>query len=128
MPKDGRDILEVLQCELDFIEKEGYNRSRLTPWLSKSIFQDSATCLNYGYPYRAHPCSDCHLLDFVPTEDFSAMVPCHYIPLNKAGDTIEELESQGNEERALELVRKWLCNQIDRIWTERSRTFWQMVD
>lgn len=128
MTKDGRDILEVLQCELDFIEKKGYSRSRRTPWLSKSIFQDSATCLNYGYPYRARPCNDCHLLDFVPTEDFSAMVPCHYITLNKAGETIEELEFQGDEERALELVRKWLRTQINRIWTERSRTFWQMVD
>jgi len=128
MAKDGRDILEVLQGELDFIEKNGYRRSRQTPWLSKSIFQDSITCLNYGYPYRAHPCSDCHLLDFVPTEDYSTMVPCHYIPLNKAGITIEELESQGKEDRALELVKQWLLTQIDQIWNERSRTFWQMVD
>lgn len=128
MAKDGRDILDVLQGELDFIEKNGYGRSRQTPWLSKSIFQDSCTCLNYGYPYRAHPCSDCHLLDFVPTEDSSTMVPCHYIPLNKAGATIEELESQGNEDRALELVRQWLRTQIDQIWNERSRRFWQMVD
>ncbi len=90
MAKDGRDILEVLQGELDFIEKGGYGRSVRTPWLPKSIFQDSLSCLNYGYPYRAHPCSECHLLDFVPPENRSQMVPCHYIPLDKAGDTIEE--------------------------------------
>lgn len=128
MTKDGREILEVLQFELEFIENQGYMRSPRTPWLSKSIFQDSATCLNYGYPYRAHSCNDCHLLDFVPTEDHSAMVPCHYIPLNKAGETIEELEAQGEEERAQKLVKQWLHRQIDQIWTERSRTFWQMVD
>ncbi len=55
MAKDGRDILEVLQGELDFIEKGGYGRSVRTPWLPKSILQDSLSCLNYGYPYRAHP-------------------------------------------------------------------------
>lgn len=128
MAKDGRDVLEILQCELDFIEKQGYSSTKLRPWLSKSIFQDSPTCLNYGYPYRAYPCNECHLLDFVATEDHSAMVPCHYIPLNKAGDTIEELECRGDETRALTLVKEWLQTQIDHIWTERSRTFWQMVD
>ena len=128
MAKDGRDVLEVLQAELDFIEKKGYKSSDHAPWLSKSIFQDSMTCLNYGYPYRAYPCSECHLLDFVATEDFKTLVPCHYIPLNKAGETIEELESKGDEARALNLVKTWLRTQIDQIWSERSRTFWQMVD
>ena len=128
MAKDGRDILDVLQAELNFIEKEGYKVSDRAPWLSKSIFQDSLTCLNYGYPYRAYPCSECHLLDFVPTEDFKTMVPCHYIPLNNAGETIEELESKGDEARALNLVKTWLRTQIDHIWAERSRTFWQKVD
>jgi len=128
MAKDGRDILEVLQAELDFIEKGGYGRSVRTPWLPKSIFQDSLTCLNYGYPYRAHPCSECHLLDFVAPEDSSQMVPCHYIPLDKAGDTIEELESAGNELKMQNLVREWLRTQINRIGTERTRRFWESVD
>jgi hypothetical protein len=128
MARDGRDVLEVLQAELDFIEKEGYKPSDRMPWLSKSIFQDSMTCINYGYPYRAHPCSECHLLDFVSSEDSHTMVPCHYIPLNRVGETIEELESKGDEARALNLVKAWLRTQIDRIWLERSRTFWQMVD
>ena len=26
-------------------------------------------------------------------------VPCHFIPLNEAGSTIEELETEGNERR-----------------------------
>src|SRR5205809_2144158 len=105
MTKDDRDILELLKDELAFIQKGGYGRSVRTPWLPKSIFQDSLSCLNYGYPYRAHPCSECHLLDFVPPEDRSQIVPCHHIPLDKAGDTIEELESEGRELRAQNLVR-----------------------
>jgi hypothetical protein len=128
MTKDGRDIVEVLQHELCFIEKGVYGRSVRTPWLPKSIFQDSLSCLNYGYPYRAHPCSECHLLDFVAPEHRSEEVPCHYISLDKAGDTIEELESEGNELRAQNLVREWLRTQINQIQTERTKSFWQKID
>lgn len=128
MAKDGRDIIEVLQQELDFIEKGGYGRSVRTPWLSKSIFQDSVTCLNFGYPYRAHPCSECHLLDFVPTEDRNQMVPCHFIPLTRTGETIEELESEDNEARAEKLVRDWLRTQINQIQARRINEFCQSVD
>ena len=128
MTKDGRDILEVLQAELDFIEKGGYGRSVRTPWLPKSIFQDSLTCLNFGYPYRAHPCSECHLIDFVPPENRSQTVPCHYIPLDSAGNTIEELESEGNELRMQRQVGEWLRTQINRIGAERAARFCENVD
>ena len=128
MVKDGRDVLEVLQGELDFIEKGGYGRSVRTPWLPKSIFQDSLTCLNYGYPFRAHPCSECHLIDFVPPENRTEKVPCHFIPLNKSGDTVEELESECEDLRAQNLVRDWLRTQINRIGTERKKKFWENVD
>ena len=128
MSKDGRDILEVLQAELDFIEKGGYGRSVRTPWLPKSIFQDSMTCLNFGYPYRAHPCSECHLIDFVAPEDRSQTVPCHHIPLDGAGHTIEELESEGNELRMQRLVGEWLRTQINRIGTQRAERFCENVD
>ncbi|HCX28708.1 MAG TPA: hypothetical protein DHU55_02895, partial [Blastocatellia bacterium] len=116
------------QEELDFIEKGGYGRSVRTPWLPKSIFQDSLSCLNYGYPYRAHPCSECRLLDFVAPEHRSDAVPCHHIPLDKAGATIEELESEDNELRMQGLVREWLRTQINQIQTECTNTFWQKVD
>jgi hypothetical protein len=49
MAKDDRDILEVLQEELDFIEKGGYGRSVRAPWKQQSAFQDSLTCINYGF-------------------------------------------------------------------------------
>ena len=128
MAKDDRDILEILQEELDFIEKGGYGRSVRTPWLPKSIFQDSLSCLNYGYPYRAHPCSECRLIDFVAPEQRSETVPCHHIPLDKAGDTIEELESADNELRMQGLVRNWLRAEISRIEAERSNRFSQNAD
>jgi hypothetical protein len=128
MAKDDRDILELLKQELSFIEEGGYGRSVRAPWLPKSIFQDSLSCLNYGYPYRAHPCSECHLLDFVGQEDRSQPVPCHFIPLNEAGNTIEELEMKGDELKAQGVVKSWLKGKINQLETERSKTFWQNVD
>src|SRR6266568_4853086 len=85
MTQNDRDVLELLKTELDFIEQGGYGRSVRTPWLPKSVFQDSTSCLNYGYPYRAHPCTECSLLDFVQPEARSQPVPCHHIHLNAAG-------------------------------------------
>jgi hypothetical protein len=121
MAKDDRDILELLKEELDFIEKGGYGRSVRTPWQPKSAFQDSLTCINYGYPYRAHPCNECHLLDFVSPEHHSEDVPCHFIPLNEAGETIEELELEDNQAKVEKTLRQWLRNKITQIEEERAK-------
>jgi len=128
MAKDDRDVLELLKQELSFIEEGGYGRSVRTPWLPKSIFQDSLSCLNYGFPYRAHPCSECQLLDFVGPEHRSQPVPCHFIPLNEAGNTIEELEMKGNEAKTQGVVKSWLKGKINQLEAERSNPFWQNVD
>jgi hypothetical protein len=120
MAKDDRDILEVLKDELDFIEKGGYGRSVRTPWKPKSAFQESLTCINYGYPYRAHPCNECHLLDFVSAEHRDSEVPCHFIPLNEAGETIEDLEAEDNEAKLERKVRDWLRARITEIQEKRA--------
>jgi hypothetical protein len=119
MSTDDRDLLAVLKEELDFIEKGGYGRSVSTPWLPKSIFQDSLSCLNYGYPYRAHPCTECHLLDFVAPENRSQTIPCHYIPLDENGNTIEDLEARDNQKKTEELVKNWLKARIDELQMAR---------
>ena len=120
MTTDERDILEILKDELDFIEKGGYGRSVRTPWQDKSAFQDSLTCINYGYPYRAHPCAECHLLDFVDPEHRTDAVPCHHIPLNAHGDTIEDLEQQENQAKLEREVTAWLRDKIHKIEQERA--------
>ena len=119
MAKDDRDILEILQEELDFIEKGGYGRSVRTPWLPKSIFQDSLSCLNYGYPYRAHPCNECQLIDFVSKEHQSAAIPCHFIRLNEAGETIEDLEASDSQSKLEETLKSWLRAKISAIEQQR---------
>lgn len=120
MTTDERDILELLKDELEFIEKGGYGRSVRTPWQEKSAFRDSLTCINYGYPYRAHPCKDCHLLDFVDPEHRTEEVPCHYIPLNTHGDTIEDLERRDNQSKLEREVSTWLRSKINEIEQERA--------
>jgi len=120
MANDDRDILELLKDELVFIEKGGYVRSVHTPWKLNSTFQESATCLNYGYPYRAHPCSECHLLDFVAPEHRSEMVPCHHITLDAAGDTVKDLEADDNESRLARKVSDWLRTKIKELEEERT--------
>lgn len=127
MAKDDRDLLELLKAELDFIEQGGYGRSVRTPWLPKSIFQDSLSCLNYGYPYRAHPCSECHLIDFVAPEHRTEMVPCHFIPLDEVGDTIEDLDSEENQNKTERLVKEWLRKRIQELETARNSQFSQKV-
>jgi len=120
MPKDDRDILELLKFELDFIEKGGYGRSVRTPWKPTSAFQDSITCINFGDPYRSHPCDECLLIQFVPEEHRSENVPCHHIVLNEAGETVDNLESQDSQQDLEEKVKTWLRSAIRRIEQERA--------
>lgn len=120
MTKDDRDLLELLKEELAFINQGGYGRSVRTPWLPKSAFQDSLTCINYGYPYRAHPCNECHLLDYVPTDQHGETVPCHNIKLNEAGETIEELEQRSEYARIEVLLRKWLQARIGELEAQKA--------
>ena len=120
MANDDRDILELLKEELDFIEKGGYGRSVRTPWKSPSAFQDSLTCINFGYPYRAHPCSECHLLDFVDPEHKSEAIPCHFIRLNETGETIADLELDDNEAKLELKIKDWLHAKINEIEEERA--------
>jgi hypothetical protein len=120
MAKDDRDILELLKEELAFIEQGGYGRSVRTPWLPRSAFQDSLTCINYGYPYRAHPCSECHLMEFVDEKHQAEDIPCHYIPLNEAGETIEDLEAQDNQAKLEATLKEWMRTKIKEIEHARA--------
>jgi hypothetical protein len=121
MATDDRDILDVLRDELAYIEKGGYGRSVRTPWQPKSAFQDSLTCINYGYPYRTHPCTECHLIDFVDPEDRATEIPCHHIKLTEDGETIEDLELQDNEEKLARGVAQWLRTKIKELEDERLK-------
>jgi len=118
MSKDERNLLELLKSELDFIEKGGYGRSVRTPWKETSSFRDSLTCVNYALPEKSHPCSECHLIDFVPDESRDEEVPCHAIPLNEAGETVASLE--GNQTHLEEALKEWMRRKIAELEAARS--------
>ena len=119
MARDDRDILELLREELAFLEQGGYGRSVRTPWLPKSAFQDSLTCINYADPNRTRPCEECHLIDFVADEHHAESVPCHYIALNEAGQTIEDLEAEGNQAKLEATLKQWMKGKIKEIEEQR---------
>ena len=119
--KDERDILELLKEELAFIEQGGYGRSVRTPWLPKSAFQDSLTCINYGDPNHTHPCDECQLMDFVGDDHRAEQVPCHYIPLNAAGETIEDLEAQDNQAKLEATLKSWMRTKIKELEKARAK-------
>jgi hypothetical protein len=120
MAKDDRDVLEVLKFELAFLEQGGYGRSVRTPWKPTSIFQDSITCLNFGEPEKVHPCSECLLIDFVPSKDREAEVPCHHIPLNAMGETMDSVNRYDNQREMEEKVKAWLRGVIQRLEAQRD--------
>ena len=126
MPKDDRDILEILKDELSFIEKGGYGRSVRTPWQPKSIFRDSLACINYADPNHTHPCNECRLIDFVSPHHKDETVPCHFIPLDEAGETVEAMEIEDNEAKLERKVKDWLRARIREIEEERLKTSQQL--
>src|SRR5260370_3615930 len=111
MANDDRDLLQVLQSELDFLSKGGYDPSVRTPRERTILFQDSPICPEF--PCRTHN-EQCLLMQFVPEADRAKQVPCHHIPLNDRGETVERLlaEAEG-QERAEEALKAWLRRAID---------------
>lgn len=120
MSTDKRDILDVLRFELSFLEHGGYGRSVQTPWKPTSIFQDSLSCINFNDSERPHPCSQCLLTELVPGNRQQESVPCHHIPLNQEGETVDSMEHQCSQVEMEEAVKNWLRRTIARIETERG--------
>jgi len=120
MAHDDRDILDVLKFELTFLEQGGYGRSVRTPWKPTHSFQDSLSCLNFGDPERTHPCEECVLMQLVPKERRGESVPCHHIPLNPQGETVETLENQENQQVMEARLEQWLRATIARLESERA--------
>lgn len=120
MAQDDRDILEVLRFELNFLQQGGYGRSVRTPWKATSIFQDSLSCLNFNLAEREHPCDECLLMRFVPDGARQEEVPCHHIPLNPQGETLESLDRGRNQQELEQAMIGWLQRTIARLEQERA--------
>jgi hypothetical protein len=106
----------VLRAELRFLEQGGYGQPAGTMGKPKLIFFDSPTCVNFRDPQRRDPCSECALMTLVPLEHRPRPFPCHSIPLNAAGDTVNSLMKQ-DQARRHEAVAKWLRTTIEAFGT-----------
>lgn len=115
------ELLNRLKAEMAFLQAGGYRQSSRTPWKAPLIFEDSPICLNYGQPGRPHPCTKCALMRFVPLRRRSVQVPCRYIPLNAAGETVDGLYRYASLEELEEALSKWLHGAIQRLEGELVR-------
>src|SRR5712692_3065304 len=120
MPKDDRDLLEVLKFELEFLAKGGYGRSPRTPWRPQFIFEDSPTCMNYDCKENPSPCSNCVLMQLVPPERRSEKIPCRHIPFGASGETLDSLYRYGDQHEIEETAGTWLRETIKRLEDERQ--------
>ncbi len=108
-------IIEQLKLERDIVKDGGYGRSVRTPWRPTVLFRDSVTCLNFGESVKKHACNECLLWEWVPGEHRDDDIPCHHIPLNKQGDTIESFEARGDRDEAEHALLGWLESTIKRL-------------
>ncbi len=123
LASDPRNLVAVLQAELEFIERGGYLGSSQGSWKAPLVFLDSPSCLNFHLPQRPHPCNQCFLIDFVPAPFLEENIPCHFIPLNEHGETINSLERQAHQTEMEEAVKDWLRATIARLTAAPATTF-----
>jgi len=60
------------------------------------------------------------LIDFVSPEHQKETIPCHFIPLDDTGATIEDLEATDNQVKLEEAVKSWLRTKINAIREVRA--------
>ena len=112
------EVLEKLKAELGALEFGRTRRSVHMPWEEISFFQDSVTCLNYGLELRPHPCGECMLMTFVPEAAKGEKIPCHHIPLDAKGNTIQNLDRGYNRSSVEDAVIGWLRQRIAELEKE----------
>jgi hypothetical protein len=120
MPRDSRNVLEVLKFELEFLEQGGYGRLPRESWRPRLIFEDSPTCMNFNSKDR-EPCSECLLMQFVPQEARKEQTPCLHIPLSLRGETLENLYRTGTQQEMEAALGAWLRATIQRLEAEQAK-------
>jgi hypothetical protein len=120
--KNSNNTLSTLKHELEFLERGGYrtpigSRQPLfcmetsVEWRQPLFFEDSPSCPKKRY-CACDPEGDCVLMSFVPAEHRHESVPCHHIPLNEKGQTINTLVRNSTNKEAEDTLRTWLVKTI----------------
>jgi hypothetical protein len=111
----NRNTIEVLKAELEFVKKGGYASFLRDPWRVKLALEDSPTCMNCDRKNNPKPCSECLLMQFVPTNKRGEKVPCRHIPLTSHGDTLLHLYQGATEQEIDETLTRWLQETIAKL-------------
>jgi hypothetical protein len=111
--KPKLDMLDFLMQELAFLERGGYGGA--LPWRPISIFLDSPSCPNRLDPEHSTPCQECWLYAFVPETFYQELKPCHFIPLNRDGESVDSMSRQYTPGEVEAAVRNWLKAEIQRL-------------
>jgi hypothetical protein len=115
------EIIDKLKLEKSILGDGGYGRSVRTPWRPNQYFRDSITCPNVRESEKVHPCSECFLIEYVHPACKDLNIPCHFIPLNAEGHTIDSLLQQGNTTRLEEGLLQWIESTVQRLEQERDQ-------
>jgi hypothetical protein len=59
------------------------------------------------------------LTDFVPPEAQEEAIPCHFIPLNKQGETVDSMERHSHQPELEEAMKAWLRATIAKLESQR---------
>lgn len=115
MTSDERYILEQLLLEIDFFRNGGVVRLLDTPWLLKSLVQDSVLNLDHGCSPQMRPCRECRPFNFVSPSDHLHDVPCHHTFLNEVGVGIVQSEDYCARPAFEHVVTNWLRARITEL-------------
>jgi len=110
VPKSRTKIVTLLKNELLFLERGGYGGTM--PWRPVRMFLDSPSCPNRLDVERSTPCSQCWLFQFVPECYRDEMDACHFIPLNRDGETIHSMSRQYTPGEVESALKTWLEAEI----------------
>lgn len=104
------EILHLLKQELAFLERGGYGGT--IPWKPVSMFLDSPSCPNRLDVERSTPCAQCWLFQFVPERFRAEMEACHFIPLNREGESVHSMSRQYSPAEVEAALKLWLEAEI----------------
>jgi len=110
VPTSRLEIVNSLKQELAFLERGGYGGAM--PWRPVSMFLDSPSCPNRLDVERSMPCSQCWLFQFVPERFHQEMEACHFIPLNRDGESVHSMTRQYSPAEVEAALKTWLQTEI----------------
>lgn len=113
------EIIKLLKQELAFLERGGYGGTM--PWRPVSMFLDSPSCPNRLDVEKKTPCAQCWLFQFVPAHFRQEMEACHFIPLNKSGESVHSMSRQYTPAEVEAALKTWLVAEIQHLETADAK-------